>query len=149
KRKVRRDLADLFCTTTEGVRGQRAKDWRLVDEIAKPAVFWNRVQERAAALGQGSDRPADAKGVVLTELKRSVSAEALSYEHVEVRIDRERRVLHLTVNAPTGAQPESIDGILSAGVNFWPLKMARELDDAILHLRTNETEIGTWLLHTR
>jgi benzoyl-CoA-dihydrodiol lyase len=149
KRKVRHDLADIFCTTTEGVRGQRAKDWRLVDDIAKPAQFAAKVQERALALAATSSRPASAKGIALTPLQRQMSADRLSYRYVTADIDRQRRVVSLTVRAPEVAQPQTLEGILDAGANWWPLQMARELDDAILNLRTGEAEIGTWLLYTR
>jgi benzoyl-CoA-dihydrodiol lyase len=149
KRKVRHDLADIFCTTTEGVRGQRAKDWLLVDDIVKPAQFAGKIQERALALAALSDRPADAKGVALTPLHRKVDADKLSYRYVTADIDRQRRIVSLTVHAPDAAEPQSLDGILGAGANWWPLQMARELDDAILNLRTGEADIGTWLLYTR
>ena len=148
KRKVRHDLADIFCTTTEGVRGQRAKDWRLVDHIAKPAAFAAKVSERAGELAALSDRPSDAKGVELTPLERTIAGDQVLYKYVRVQIDRAQRALHLTVWAPDASQPDSLEGILQAGVSWWPLQMARELDDAILHLRTNETDIGTWLLYT-
>jgi benzoyl-CoA-dihydrodiol lyase len=148
KRKVRHDHADIFCTSVEGVRGQRAKDWRLVDEIAKPAVFEATAQKRAAALAAQSDRPADAKGVLLTPITRQLDLDSIEYNNVSVRLDRAKRLAHLTVRAPTTAQPTDLAGILEAGVNWWPLQMARELDDAILNLRTNELEIGTWLLRT-
>jgi benzoyl-CoA-dihydrodiol lyase len=146
KRHVRHDLADIFCTSVEGVRGQRAVDWRLVDAIAKPAQFAAAVQERAAKLGEGSPRPAQAKGVSLVRLEREEGADSLRYEHVVVEIDRIRRTATLTVKAPTGAQPSDIAAIEAAGVAWWPLAMCRQLDDAILHLRTNELDIGTWLL---
>ncbi len=149
KRKVRHDLADIFCTTSEGVRGQKAKDWRLVDEVAKPAQFQQVVRERALALAAGSDRPADGKGVKLTALRKEKGADTLDYEFVSVAIDRANRNATLTVRAPSKAQPTDIAGIEAAGVNWWPLQMARELDDAILHLRTNELDIGTWILKTR
>jgi benzoyl-CoA-dihydrodiol lyase len=149
KRKVRHDRADIFCTTTEGVRGQRAKDWCLVDEIAKPALFAAKIQERVRALAATSDRPVDAEGVALTPLQRKLSADRLSYRYVTADIDRQRRVVSLTVRAPDVAQPQSLDGILGAGATWWPLQMARELDDAILNLRTGEADIGTWLLYTR
>ena len=149
KRKVRHDLADIFCTTTEGVRGQRAKDWRLVDDIAKPAQFAAKIQERAQALAALSDRPSGAKGIELKPLQRAFSADRLSYRYVTADIDRRRRVLGLTVHAPDTAQPQTLEAILEAGASWWPLQMARELDDAILNLRTGEAEIGTWLLHTR
>jgi benzoyl-CoA-dihydrodiol lyase len=149
KRKVRHDLADIFCTMTEGVRGQRAKDWRLVDEIVKPAQFAAKVRERADSLASGSDRPRNSPGVALTRLERDLSADEVAYRYVNVALDRDRRVAQLTVCAPQEALPESIDAIIQAGAAWWPLQMARELDDAILHLRSNEQDIGTWLLHTR
>ncbi len=148
KRHVRHDLADVFCTTTEGVRGARAKEWRLVDDIAKPAAFAQKVAERAAALAATSDRPADAKGVALTPLERRVDDAGLHYAHVDVAIDRAKRVATFTIRAPEGAQPDTVDAIVAAGTAWWPLAMARELDDAILSMRTNELDIGTWLLKT-
>jgi benzoyl-CoA-dihydrodiol lyase len=149
KRHVRHDLADIFCTTAEGVRGQKAKDWRLVDDIAKPAQFAARVQERALELAAKSDRPANAKGVQLTPLQRTTEADALRYRHVTVEIDRSRRVATFTVQGPKGAQPQDMAGIESAGVDWYPLALARELEDAILSMRTNELDIGTWLLKTQ
>ncbi|MBN8750740.1 Benzoyl-CoA-dihydrodiol lyase [Xylophilus ampelinus] len=149
KRHVRHDLADIFCTSVEGVRGQRAVDWRLVDAIAKPAQFGAAVQERALKLAEGSHRPADAKGVALPRLEREDSADGLRYAHVEVAIDRAKRTATLTLKAPEGAQPTDLAGIEAAGAAWWPLALARQLDDAILHLRTNELDIGTWLLKTR
>ena len=148
KRKVRHDLADIFCTTNEGIRGQKAKDWRLVDDIAKPAVFAQKVRERALALAAGSDRPADAKGVELTPIQRSIEADRLVYPNVVVDIDRSKRVATFTVKAPTGAQPTDIAGIEAAGASWYALALARELDDAILSMRTNELDIGTWLIKT-
>ena len=148
KRKVRHDLADIFCTSVEGVRGQRAVDWRLVDAVAKPAVFAQAVRERAERLAAQSDRPADARGVALPPLQRTWGADGVTYRHVEVAIDRARRVATLTVRAPAGPQPTDIAGIEAAGADWWPLAMGRELDDAILHLRTNELTIGTWVLRT-
>jgi len=148
KRKVRHDLADIFCTSVEGIRGQRAVDWRLVDAIAKPAQFAQVVHERAAKLAEGSARPAEAKGVALTRLERSDGADSIRYEHVAVALDRSRRTATITVKAPTGTQPTDVAGIESAGAAWWPLAMARQLDDAILNLRTNELELGTWILKT-
>ena len=149
KRHVRHDLADLFCTSVEGVRGQKAKDWRLVDDIAKASVFAQKVQERALQLAEQSDRPADGKGVVLTTLKRTIEADALHYSFVTVEIDRTKRVATFTVKAPEGTQPQTVQAILDAGVNWWPLQMARELEDAILQMRTNELDIGMWLIKTQ
>ncbi|MEA3395243.1 MAG: 2,3-epoxybenzoyl-CoA dihydrolase [Pseudomonadota bacterium] len=148
KRHVRHDLADIFCTTNEGVRGQRAKDWRLVDDIAKPAVFTQKVQERALQLAAQSDRPAAAKGVSLVPLQRTIEADALRYKYVTVEIDRTRRTASFTVHSPSGQQPTDIAGIEAAGAAWYPLQMARELEDAILSMRTNELDIGVWLIKT-
>ncbi|UUC93845.1 2,3-epoxybenzoyl-CoA dihydrolase [Comamonas sp. C11] len=148
KRHVRHDLADIFCTSVEGVRGQRAVDWRLVDAIAKPAQFAEVVQQRATALGESSPRPASAKGIQLTRLQREESPDGLHYRHVSVQIDRSKRSATITVKAPRGEQPGSIEAIENAGAAWWPLAMGRELDDAILHLRTNELDVGTWILKT-
>jgi benzoyl-CoA-dihydrodiol lyase len=148
KRRVRHDLADIFCTTTEGVRGQKAKDWRLVDDIAKPAVFAQKVQERALELAAQSDRPAGARGVALTPLQRTVEADALRYGFVTVDIDRARRTATFTVRGPAGAQPQQPDEMVAVGAAWYPLQLARELEDAILSMRTNELEIGTWLVKT-
>jgi benzoyl-CoA-dihydrodiol lyase len=149
KRHVRHDLADIFCTSVEGVRGQKAVDWRLVDAVAKPAVFQLAVRERAERLAAGSSRPAGAKGVELTPLNRSIEADRLTYSQVTVEIDRAKRVATFTVRAPQGAQPTDIAGIEAAAASWYPLQMVRELDDAILHMRTNELEIGSWLLKTQ
>ena len=152
KRHVRHDLADLFCTSVEGVRGQKAKDWRLVDDIAKSSVFAQKVQERALQLAEQSDRPADSNGVTLTPLKRTIDADALRYGFVSVEIDRVKRVATFTVKAPEAdisKQPQTAQAILEAGVNWWPLQMARGLEDAILQMRTNELDIGMWLIKTQ
>ena len=148
KRHVRHDLADIFCTTSEGVRGQKAVDWRLVDAIAKPQRFDAVVAERAAALAEKSDRPASAKGVQLPKVERDESADGLAYRHVTVSIDRAKRTATFVVKAPAGAQPTDIAAIEAAGADWYPLRMARELDDAILHMRTNELDIGAWVLKT-
>jgi len=148
KRHVRHDLADIFCTTSEGVRGQRAVEWRLVDCAPKPSQFAQVVQERARRLAEGSDRPADGKGIALVRIERTEEADAVRYRHVEIRIDRANRSAVFTVKAPDAAQPEDLDGIVTAGAAWWPMAMARELDDAILHMRTNELDIGTWIFKT-
>jgi benzoyl-CoA-dihydrodiol lyase len=149
KRKVRHDLADIFCTTNEGVRGKKAVEWRLVDAIAKPAEFAAKVQQRALELAALSDRPADAKGVELKPLNRTLEADAVRYGHVTVEIDRAKRTATFTVKAPTGAQPTDVAGIEAAGADWYPLVLARELEDAILHMRTNELDIGMWLIKTQ
>ncbi len=148
KRKVRHDHADIFCTTSEGVRGQKAKDWKLVDEIIKPAAFAEAVRARALKLAEQSDRPANGRGVKLTPLSRRFSGDGAEYDYVSVKLDRAARTATITVKAPANNQPSDIAGIEAAGVHWWPLQMGRELDDAILHLRTNEIDIGTWLLKT-
>ena len=149
KKRVRHDLADLFCTSAEGVRGQKAKDWRLVDDIAKPAAFAAKVQERALQLAASSDRPANGCGVHLPPLARVIEVDALRYPFVEIMIDRAKRVANFTVKGPTTAQPTDIAGIEAAGAAWYPLQMGRELEDAILEMRTNEPEIGTWLIKTQ
>ena len=148
KRHVRHDLADLFCTSVEGVRGQRAKDWRLVDDIAKPQVFAAKVRERALELAAQSDRPANAQGVPLSPLTRTAAADALRYAYVNVEIERSKRTATWTVKTPAGTQPIDLAGIEAAGAAWYPLQMARELEDAILSMRTNEPTIGTWLIKT-
>ena len=149
KRHVRHDLADVFCTSVEGVRGQKAKDWRLVDDIAKPAVFAAKVKERALQLAALSDRPAQAPGITLHPLPVQINADAIEYTHVQVHIDRQRRCATWTVRSPQGEQPSDIAGIQALGDGWYPLRLARELDDAILHLRTNEPDIGLWLMRTQ
>jgi benzoyl-CoA-dihydrodiol lyase len=148
KRKVRRDLADLFCTNPDGVKGERAKSWGLVDEIAAPANFANAVQARAQKLAAVSSRPAQANGIELHPLARKTDDSGYHYKHVDVVFDRAARTATLTVRGPQGPQPESVQAIHSAGDSWWPLAMARELDDAILMLRTNEPELGLLLVKT-
>lgn len=148
KRRVRHDHADIFCTLVEGVRGQRAKDWRLVDDVVKPARFEEEVRARALALAQDSDRPAGEQGVALTPLQRTETQSSLSYRYVDVQLDREKRQATWTVRAPQGRVGTELPDIVAAGAAWWPLQMARELDDAILSMRTNELDIGTWILKT-
>ena len=148
KRHVRRDHADIFCTLTEGVRAQRAKEWRLIDDYAKPQQFAEKVKQRAEQLAAQSDRPAGAKGVALPALERTIDEASYHYQTVDVVIDRKARRATLTVAAPSTKVATDIDDIVAAGASWWPLLMARELDDAILMLRTNDLEIGTWVLKT-
>jgi benzoyl-CoA-dihydrodiol lyase len=149
KRHVRHDLADVFCTTTEGVRGQRALDWRLVDAIARPSEFDSIVDARSRALAAKSKRPSVAQGISLPDLERDSDGDGLSYRFVQVRINRLARTATLTILAPDHELPADSAGIEAAGALWWPLRMGRELDDAILSLRTNEPSIGTWLLRTQ
>jgi benzoyl-CoA-dihydrodiol lyase len=148
KRQVRRDHADVFCTTPDGIRGQRAVEWRLVDAAVRTQEFGPRVKERADALADTSTRPRGASGITLTPIERELGNDHVRYEHVDVRLDRERRVVTLTVSGPADVSL-AVDGVLAQGAQWWPLAMARELDDAILHLRTNEASLGLWLLETR
>jgi benzoyl-CoA-dihydrodiol lyase len=148
KRNVRRDHADIFCTNPDGVRGQRAKDWRLVDEIVKPQQFAEHIKQRARQLAEQSDRPTNAKGVTLTPLERAADDNGLHYKFVDVQYNREARTATITVRAPESATENTLKEVLASGANWWPLQMARELDDAILTLRTSELELGLWLFKT-
>jgi benzoyl-CoA-dihydrodiol lyase len=148
KRKVRRDLADLFCTNPDGVKGERAKLWGLVDEVVAPANFAKSIQERAAKLVASSLRPAAVKGIQLRPLCRRIDNSGVHYSQVDVLFDREARTATIRIRGPQGAQPQTIDAIHAAGDSWWPLAMARELDDAILMLRANEPELGLFLLKT-
>ena len=149
KRRVRRDLADIFCTTSEGVRAERALKWKLIDGHAKPAQFADYIRARAAELAQGSLRATGATGITLTPLKKTIDAAGYHYETVDVVIDRAARLATLTVTAPAVAPQADPSAIHAAAADWWPLKFARELDDAILMLRTSDLEIGTWVLKTR
>jgi benzoyl-CoA-dihydrodiol lyase len=140
KRKVRRDRADLFCTTEEGARGRRAVEWRLVDEVVPPSSWDVKLRERALALAALSDRP-DTKGIVLPPLERTITADSVRYPHVHVALEHAMRRATITLLGP-GSLPGDLAGIHAAGAAFWPLALARELDDAILHLRLNEQELG-------
>ena len=148
KRRVRRDRADFFSTTAEGMRGARAVEWGLVDEVVPRSRFAARTTERAGELAQRSDRPAEARGVALPPLPRTETPAALDYAHVTLTLDRARRVATLLVRAPRGPQPGDATELLATGADAWAIAAWRELDDALLHLRTNEPEIGVVLLRT-
>ncbi|MCX4148582.1 2,3-epoxybenzoyl-CoA dihydrolase [Paraburkholderia madseniana] len=148
KRKVRHDRADIFCTVVEGIRGERAKAWRLVDEVVKPNQFDQTIHARALELAEQSDRPSDAQGVMLTRIERINREDGLTYKTLDVTIDRAKRIATFTAKAPQAGQPTEIDAIVAAGTSWWPLQFARELDDAILSMRTNELEVGTWVFKT-
>ena len=149
KRKVRRDLADIFCTTSEGVRADRAKDWKLIDEHAKPGEFPKLLATEIEAAKNLSTRTSGVKGIELPALKAQIDANGYAYDTVKVQVDRVKRIATLTVHAPSVAIESTPDAIEAAGASWWPLKMQRELDDAILNLRTNELEVGTWVIQTR
>jgi len=148
KRHVRRDRADFFCTLEEGVKGKRAVDWGLVDEVVPRSTLDETVTRRAEALAAGSDRPAEARGIALTPLERTIDGDRLVYRHVTCALDRARGVAEITVAAPDAPPADDLASIHGLGCAFWPLAVARELDDLILHLRTNEPEIGLWLFRT-
>jgi len=148
KRKVRRDLADVFCTVEEGMKGQRAVDWRLVDEMVPRSRFDERVREKALELAASSDRPQGASGIQLERLDRSEDQDEIRYPFVSVSIDRQQRTATLSIEAPDDDAPASVDEIREQGVHFWPLAMTRAMDDALLHLRFNEPTLGTLIIKT-
>jgi benzoyl-CoA-dihydrodiol lyase len=141
KRRVRRDLADVFCAAEEGARGRRALDWRLVDEVVPPSAWEEKLRERALALAASSDRPAEARGIALPPIDRKIDGDIIAYPHLQVALDRERRLAEVRVLGPSEL-PADVAGVHAAGADFWPLAMARELDDTMLHLRLNEPELG-------
>ena len=146
KRKVRRDLADVFCTVEEGIRGKRAVQWRLVDELVPTSRFTETVTERAREFAAESDRPAQGQGITLTGLNRTIEEDRVEYSSLAIELDRDNRVAVITVKGPDQGAPGSVGDVVAAGADFWPLRLARELDDAILHLRTNEADIGTLVI---
>ena len=148
KRHVRRDLADVFCTTPDGVRGQRAMEWSLVDAVVKPQEFDEYVSRRALELAEETDRPADAAGIALTPLERTIDARGYHYRWVDAELDPDRRSVTLTVRAPESTAAASIEEIQADGAAWWPLAGSRELDDAILSLRINQLDRGLWILKT-
>ena len=148
KRHVRRDLADAFATRTEGIRGDTAVEWKLVDHIA-PASGWEElIAQRAQARAAKSDRPDDALGIELSPIERTVDGDTITYSTVSVSIDRSTGSAAITVKGPTGDEPATPDELTEAGAAAWILRSVRELDDAVLHLRLNETDIGTWVFQT-
>ena len=148
KRHVRRDLADVFATRSEGVKGQQAVEWGLVDVIAPRSAFAELVRQRAIERAAGSDRPDDGPGVALTPLTRTVEGDVTRYEHVTVELDRAVGAVTITVAGPTTAEPATADELTTKGAAAWILATVRELDDAILRLRFDEPELGTWVLRT-
>jgi benzoyl-CoA-dihydrodiol lyase len=142
KRRVRRDLADAFCTTEEGVKGKRAVDWRLVDEIAPTTRLEAAVTARAHELARKSSRPIDGKGIALTPVDRQIAPDSRSYKHLAVTFARSERLATLTLRGPDSASPASVDEMAAQGAAFWPLALARELDDAVLDIRLNEPDIA-------
>ncbi|MBC8259372.1 MAG: benzoyl-CoA-dihydrodiol lyase [SAR324 cluster bacterium] len=149
KRKVRRDHADFFCTVTEGMRGKRAVEWNLIDELVPRSKFIDTVTERALEFAEKSSRPDDVQGITLTPLKRKIEGDRISYEHLTIEFERSSGIVNLTLHAPESDLPAEPESILVAGADYWPLAIARELDDAIMHLSFNELEYGTWVIRTK
>ncbi|MGI9333269.1 MAG: 2,3-epoxybenzoyl-CoA dihydrolase [Gammaproteobacteria bacterium] len=149
KRKVRRDIADYFCTIEEGARGARAVEWRLVDETVPTSGFDSAVEQRAARVAARSDRPAASSGIELSPIERHVTPDRIEYARVTAELDRATRTVHVTLLGPGEAPPADAAGVHRQGARFWPLALARELDDLMLHLRFNEPALGTWVLHSR
>jgi benzoyl-CoA-dihydrodiol lyase len=145
KRMVRRDHADFFCTIEEGIKGKRAQDWNLVDELVATSNFEQTVKDHAEIAAQQNKHYRAKAGIALKPLKRVFKADEIGYENINVLIDRELAVATITIHAPSESVPAAMEEIYQQGVNFWPLALARELDDLILHLRFNEPEVGTWL----
>ncbi len=148
KRRVRRDHADFFCTLSEGIKGRRALEWKLVDEIVPRSRLEQTVRERANELAARSDRPAGAEGIELGPLRCTLTDDSITYRHVRVALERQSGCARINVSAPDPAPPRDVQAVHAMGADFWPLAMARELDDAVLHLRLNEPELGTWVLTT-
>ena len=150
KRKVRRDLADVFCSIEEGVKGKRAKEWRLVDELVQNSKFEETVLERAHEFAAKSTRSSDVKGIALTPLDRTFGDDgSVAYSHVDVSLDRDKGIATITVKGPTGDAPANPEELHAQGAASWILKLARELDDAILHLRLNELEVGVLVFRSQ
>jgi benzoyl-CoA-dihydrodiol lyase len=148
KRHVRKDRADVFCTVEEGIKGRRALDWRLVDELVPSSSFQESVSSRATEMAAATDRPVGAKGVVLTPLQREIGEDGIVYGSVRVEIDRSTATATLTIVGPEEPPPVDAAGATASGAGLWPLRLARELDDALLHLRVNELEIGTLIIRS-
>jgi benzoyl-CoA-dihydrodiol lyase len=148
KRHVRHDHADYFCTISEGIRGKRAVDWRLVDQIVPRSKLEDTARARAQALAAKSDKPKNAKGIALTPLNRRIEADRIAYDHLTIELDRDNRAATFVIQGPKEAPPHDVAAIHAQGVKFWPLAFARELDDAILHLRANEGDVGTWVFRS-
>ena len=148
KRMVRHDHADYFCTTTEGLRGKRAVDWNLIDELVPRSTFDEAVTKRAGEFADKSDRPRDAKGIELPEVNRQITEDGLTYDHVAITFDRAQGAANFTIQGPSGPPPTDAAGVHAQGAAFWPLALARELDDAVMQLRVNESELGTWVFRT-
>ena len=148
KRKVRRDHADYFCTIAEGLRGKRAEQWKLIDELVPRSKFSETVEKRALEISERSTRPVDEKGIELTDLIKELDEDSITYDNISVSFDRQSGVVYLTIKGPSGDLPVEPESIVALGDKYWPLAVARELDDAIIHLSFNELELGTWVFRS-
>ena len=148
KRKVRRDHADFFCTIAEGLRGKRAEQWKLIDELVPRSKFSETVEKRALEISERSTRPLDEKGIELTDLIKELDEDSITYDNISVSFDRQSGVVYLTIKGPSGDLPVEPESIVALGDKYWPLAVARELDDAIIHLSFNELELGTWIFRS-
>ncbi|GLH77166.1 benzoyl-CoA-dihydrodiol lyase [Bradyrhizobium sp. SSBR45G] len=149
KRMVRRDHADVFCTIEEGIKGRRAVQWRLIDELVSPSKLEERVKAAAMELAAQSPRPNPTQGgVKLVALERKFRADGIDYGHIKLDIDAAQRIATITIRAPDGTPPSAAEETVELGARFWPMQIARELDDAILHLRNNAYEVGTIIFKT-
>ena len=148
KRKVRRDHADFFCTIAEGLRGKRAEQWKLIDELVPRSKFSETVEKRALEISERSTRPVDEKGIELTDLIKELDEDSITYDNISVSFDRQSGVVYLTIKGPSGDLPVEPESIVALGDKYWPLAVARELDDAIIHLSFNELELGTWIFRS-
>ncbi|MEI7870750.1 MAG: 2,3-epoxybenzoyl-CoA dihydrolase [Alphaproteobacteria bacterium] len=146
KRLVRRDHADFFCTTAEGLRGKRAQEWRLIDKLIPPSKLVGETRKIAEETAAKSARPRNAKGIALPPVERQIEGDTIRYPRLTVEIDRAQRAARIRLNGPTEVPPADAAAVHAQGAAFWLLALARDLDDAMMHLRLNETEIGTWVL---
>ena len=148
KRNVRRDHADYFCTVAEGLRGKRAQQWKLIDELVPRSKFSETVEKRALEISEKSSRPLGEKGIELTDLFKELDKDRIMYENISISLDRQSGIVYLTIKGPSGDLPTDPESIATLGDKYWPLALARDLDDAIIHLSFNELELGTWVFRS-
>ena len=148
KRKVRRDHADYFCTIAEGLRGKRAEQWKLIDELVPRSKFSETVEKRALEISEKSTRPLGEKGIELTDLFKELDKDSITYENISISLDRQSGIVYITIKGPSEDLPMDPESIATLGDKYWPLALARDLDDAIIHLSFNELELGTWVFRS-
>ena len=148
KRNVRRDHADYFCTVAEGLRGKRAEQWKLIDELVPRSKFSETVEKRALEISEKSTRPLGEKGIELTDLFKELDKDSITYENISISLDRQSGIVYITIKGPSEDLPMDPESIATLGDKYWPLALARDLDDAIIHLSFNELELGTWVFRS-